>query len=142
MITALDHIAIAVPDFEKAIKRFMEDFGLTFEGTEDVEPAKTSTAFFPLPPTSIELIHPLRGEGPVAGYLEKRGGGLHHLCFRSDDIESDVARLREKGYEFLSDSPSPGAHGSQVIFIHPRSCDGVLIEINQPGEDHDAAAHA
>jgi methylmalonyl-CoA/ethylmalonyl-CoA epimerase len=136
MITALDHIAIAVPDLEKSIKRFMEDFGLTFDGTEDVEAAKTTTAFFPLPPTSIELVHPLRGEGPIAGYLEKRGGGMHHLCFRSDDIEADVARLREKGYQFLADEPSSGAHGSRVIFIHPRSCDGVLIEINQPAEDH------
>jgi methylmalonyl-CoA/ethylmalonyl-CoA epimerase len=136
MITGLDHIAIAVPDFEKAIKRFMEDFELEFEGTEDVEAAKTSTAFFPLPPTSIELIHPLRGEGAVAGYLEKRGGGLHHLCFRSNDIEADIERLKGKGYQFLSDAPSPGAHNSKVIFIHPKSCDGVLIELNQPADEH------
>jgi methylmalonyl-CoA/ethylmalonyl-CoA epimerase len=136
MITALDHIAIAVPDLEKAIKRFLEDFGLPFDGKEDVEGEKTSTAFFPLPPTNIELIHPLNGEGPVARYLEKRGGGLHHLCFRSDDIVADIARLREKGYEFLGDEPTPGAHDSLKIFIHPKSCDGVLIEINQPAGDH------
>lgn len=136
MITALDHIAIAVPDLEAAIKRFMKDFGLPFEGTEDVHAAKTTTAFFPLPPTNIELVHPLNGEGPIATYLEKRGGGIHHLCFRSDNILEDIERLKAKGYQFLSDSPSPGAHGSQVIFIHPKSCDGVLIEINQPGEDH------
>lgn len=136
MITALDHIAIAVPDLEKAIKRFLEDFGLEFKGTEDVEAAKTSTAFFPVPPTSIELVHPLNGEGPIAGYLEKRGGGLHHLCFRSDDIEADVARLKEKGYQFLSDAPSLGAHNCKVIFIHPKSCDGVLIELNQPADEH------
>lgn len=136
MITALDHIAIAVPNFEAAIKRFMEDFGLPFEGTEDVLAAKTKTSFFPLPATSIELVHPLNGDGPIAKYIEKRGGGIHHLCFRSDNILEDVARLKAKGYEFLSDSPSPGAHDSQVIFIHPKSCDGVLIEINQPSEDH------
>jgi methylmalonyl-CoA/ethylmalonyl-CoA epimerase len=136
MITALDHIAIAVPDLEKSIKRFMEDFQLTFDGTEDVEAAKTSTAFFPLPPTNIELVHPLRGEGAIAGYLEKKGGGLHHLCFRSDNIEEDIVRLKEKGYQFLGDKPTPGAHGSKVIFIHPKSCDGVLIEINQPGDEH------
>jgi len=136
MITALDHIAVAVPDLDKAIRRFAEDFGLPLEGTEDVEAAKTSTAFFPLPPTSIELVHPLRGQGPIKTYLEKRGGGLHHLCFRSDNIEEDVERLRDKGYQFLADAPSPGAHGSKVIFIHPKSCDGVLIEINQPAEDH------
>src|SRR6056300_1837861 len=134
MITALDHIAIAVPDLEKAIKRFMDDFGLPFEGTEEVMAAKTTTAFFPLPETSIELVNPLNGEGPIAAYLEKRGGGIHHLCFRSDNIEEDVARLKAKGYQFLSDEPTPGAHDSRVIFIHPKSCDGVLIEINQPAD--------
>ncbi len=73
MITALDHIAIAVPDLERAIERFAKDFGLSFEGREDVAAARTSTAFFPVPATSIELVHPLNGEGAIAGYLEKKG---------------------------------------------------------------------
>lgn len=136
MITGLDHIAIAVPDLEAAIKRFMDDFGLTYEGSEDVEAAQTSTAFFPLPPTSIELVHPLKGQGPIARYLEKKGGGLHHICFRTDDIEADVARLQEKGYQFLSEQPNIGAHDCLTIFIHPKCCDGVLIELNQPAEEH------
>ncbi|WP_419810754.1 methylmalonyl-CoA epimerase [Bacterioplanoides sp.] len=135
MIVALDHIAIAVPDLDKAIKRFMEDFGLPYKGREDVAAAKTSTAFFPLPETSIELVHPLNGEGPIQGYLDKKGGGIHHLCFRSDDLEADVAHLKAKGYQFLSDEPSIGAHNCKVIFIHPKSCDGVLIELNQPQLD-------
>ncbi len=132
MIIALDHIAIAVPDLSKAISRFMNDFGLEFKGQEDVAAAKTSTAFFPVPETQIELVHPLNDEGPIKGYLEKRGGGLHHLCFRSDNIEEDIARLKAKGYQFLADAPSIGAHNCKVIFIHPRSCDGVLIELNEP----------
>ena len=132
MITSLDHIAIAVPDFEKAIKRFMEDFGLSFDGTEDVPSAKTKTAFFSLPETHIELVHPLDGEGPIAKYLETRPGGIHHLCFRTDNIDDDVHRLRALGYQFLSEEPSPGAHGARVIFIHPKSCDGVLIELSEP----------
>lgn len=136
MITGLDHIAIAVPDLQKAIARFLEDFNLSFEGMEHVAAQKTSTAFFPLPPTSIELLHPLDGEGPIATYLEKRGGGIHHLCFRTDDIDADFARLKAKGYQFLSDEPGPGAHGCRVIFIHPKSCDGVLIELSQPGDEH------
>ncbi len=135
MITALDHVAIAVPDLEKAITRFAKDFDLCFEGREDVASAKTSTAFFPVPATSIELVHPLNGDGPIAGYLQKKGGGLHHLCFRSDDIEADITRLKAKGYQFLGDAPTAGAHGSKVIFIHPKSCDGVLIEINQPSAE-------
>lgn len=132
MITGLDHIAIAVPDFDQAIKRFMEDFGLSCDDREDVVAAKTSTAFFPVTATNIELVHPLKGEGPIAVYLDKRGGGLHHLCFRSNDIEADVDRLRKKGYQFLTDAPTLGAHNARVIFIHPKSCDGVLIELNQP----------
>ena len=143
MITALDHIAIAVPDLEAAIRRFMEDFGLPFKGREDVKEAQTTTAFFPLPPTSIELVHPLDGAGPIAKYLEKRGGGLHHICFRSDAIEEDVARLKEKGYQFIGEAPAPGAHGSKVIFIHPKSCGGVLIELNQPaGAGEGEGSHA
>ena len=116
MITALDHIAIAVPDLQGAIRRFMDDFGLKFEGSGPVAAAKTETAFFTLPPTSIELVHPLNGEGPIATYLEKRGGGIHHLCFRSDNILEDVARLKAKGYQFLADAPSPGAHGAQIQY--------------------------
>ena len=81
-------------------------------------------------------MHPLNGEGPIAKHLEKRGGGLHHLCFRTDDIHADVERLKEKGYVFLADEPSPGAPDSLVIFIHPKSCDGVLIELSQPAEQH------
>jgi methylmalonyl-CoA epimerase len=137
MITGLDHIAIAVPDLQKAIERFAEDFGLALKGQEDVPEAKTSAAFLDVERTSIELIHPLNGEGPVQKYLEKKGGGIHHLCFRSDDIEADVERLKAKGYQFLSDAPTPGAHNCKVIFIHPKSADGILIELNQPmGEGH------
>ena len=134
MIKGLDHIAIAVPDFSKAIERFKEDFQLQFDGTEDVEAAKTSTAFYSVPATHIELVHPLNGEGPIAKYLEKKPGGLHHLCFKTDDIDADVERLKAKGYQFLSEAPTPGAHGSRVIFIHPKSCDGVLVELSQPAD--------
>ncbi len=136
MIVALDHIAIAVPDLNEAVRRFLDDFGLQYEGTQDVEQARTSTAFFPISGTSIELVHPLNGEGPLVKYLEKYGPGLHHLCFRTDDIDSDVARLKGLGYQFLSDQPSPGAHNTRVIFIHPKSCGGVLIELNEYPKDH------
>ena len=129
MIRRLDHIAIAVPDMEAAIARFVDDLGIELAGREDVPSESTSTAFLPIDGTKIELIHPIEGEGPVATYLEKRGGGLHHLCFETDDIESDMARLKEKGYRFLSDAPKPGAHGTRVAFIHPKSCGGVLIEL-------------
>ena len=129
MILGLDHIAIAVADFDGGIDRFAKDFGLTLAGTEDVESAKTKTAFLPISGTQIELIHPLRGEGPVAASLAKRGPGLHHLCFRVDDIEAEMTRLTALGYRFLSEGPNPGAHGTKTAFIHPKSAGGVLIEL-------------
>ena len=131
MITRLDHIAVAVPDFAAAIARFRDDLGLELEGTEDVAAAQTQTAFFAVAAAHIELIHPLDGGGPVQGFLDKRGGGLHHLCFETDDILADMARLKAKGYRLLSDAPTVGAHGSLVVFIHPKSADGVLIELTQ-----------
>lgn len=139
MITALDHIATAVPDLNAAIRRFMEDPGLPYVGTEDVASAKTTTAFFKVPGVQIELIHPLNNDGPVAKFLEKRGGGLHHICFSSDNLDDDVERLRLRGYEFLTEEPQPRAHGCRVIFNHPRSCDGVLIELSEPAQSHTSA---
>ena len=136
MITGLDHIAIAVPDLQAAIARFAEDMGIPLKGTEDVPSAKTTTAFFPISGTQIELIHPLNGEGPVAKFLDKRGGGLHHICFSTDDIEADMARLQAKGYRFLSEAPKPGAHGTRVAFIHPKSAGGVLIELAEHPREH------
>lgn len=136
MIIGLDHIAIAVPDIERAIKRFAEDFGITYEGSETVEDAKTTTAFFPIDGTQIELVHPLNGEGPVQKFLEKKGGGLHHICFKTDDVAGDMEMLKGKGYEFLSDAPKPGAHNTRVAFIHPKCTEGVLIELAEHPEDH------
>ena len=129
MITRLDHIAIAVPDLQAAIERFAQDLGLELAGQEDVPSQATTTVFLPVNGTQIELIHPINGEGPVAAYLDKRGGGLHHLCFETDDIDADMRRLEGKGYQFLSEAPQPGAHGTRVAFIHPKSCGGVLIEL-------------
>lgn len=132
MITGIEHLAIAVPDLERAIRRFADDFGCAFEGIEAVEAAVTTTAFFAEQAVKLELVHPLDGKGPIARYLEKRQGGLHHICFRSDDIEADIAMLKDKGYEFISETPTPGAHGCRTAFIHPKSCDGLLVEISEP----------
>ncbi len=129
MILRLDHVAIAVPDLERAIRRLSDDLGLTFRGQEDVATQQTRTAFFPVSGTRIELVHPIDGQGPIAKFLEKRGGGMHHLCFATDNIEADVAKLKERGWAFLTPAPTPGAHGSRVIFAHPRCNDGVLVEL-------------
>ena len=139
MITGLDHIAIATDDLEAAIRRFLEDFGLELAGTEDVPTEQTSTAFFPLKGTRIEVVAPMDGQGPIAASVAKRGPGIHHICFSTDDIEGDIARLKAKGYRFTSDAPKPGAHGTRVIFVHPKSTGGVLIELAQHPEEGEHA---
>lgn len=131
MIRRLDHIAIAVPDLHRALQRFCEDLGLPLMGQEAVPSQSTQTAFLPVGETHIELVHPIDGKGPIQTFLDKKGGGLHHLCFETDDIVSDLARLKAKGYRSLSEQPVPGAHDSQVVFLHPKDFDGVLIELVQ-----------
>ena len=131
MITGLHHIAIAVPDFQQAIQRFCEDFGCELKTIEDVTAAATKTAFLPLENAQIELIYPLTQDSPVQKFLNKRGGGLHHLCFISDDLLADRDRLINKGYVFIQKEPQPGAHGSQVLWLHPKSMSGVLVELAQ-----------
>lgn len=138
MITRLDHIAIATDDLQAALRRFSEDLGLSFGGSEDVPSQQTTTAFLPVPGTRIELVTPMDGQGPIAAHLAKRGPGVAHLCFESDDLDADVARLRARGWQFLSDAPSPGAHGTRIIFAHPRSGGGVLIEL----AEHPRCGHA
>jgi len=131
MIVGLDHIAIAVPDLEKAIAQLRDDFGLVYDGSSPAPEHQTNTAFFSVGSPKIELISPMDGQGPVQSFLEKRKG-VHHISLLSDDIDADVAKLKAKGYQFLTDDPNQGAHDSRVIFIHPRCCFGVLVEISQP----------
>lgn len=129
----LDHIAIAVPDLDASIRQWTEDLGLALSGTEDVVGSQTSTAFLPVTdaahPARIELVAPLDGAGPIAAHIDKRGAGLHHLCFRTDDVNRDMERLRGLGYRFTTEQPTPGAHGTMVCFLHPKSTGGVLIEL-------------
>jgi methylmalonyl-CoA/ethylmalonyl-CoA epimerase len=136
MIIGLDHIAIAVPDLDAAVRRFVDDLGLSLDGQDDVPSQKTRTAFIPVAgPTRIELVTPIGGEGPIQAALDKRGPGLHHICFRVDDLDADVARLKAKGWAFTTASPTAGAHGTRVIFVHPKSAGGVLIELSEAHHD-------
>jgi methylmalonyl-CoA/ethylmalonyl-CoA epimerase len=136
MITALDHIAIAVPDLEGAISRFLEDFGLQHDGNEVVEAAQTTTAFFSVPETHIELVHPLDGGARSRPILRKEVVACTIFAFGPMTLTATWHGCATKGYQFIGDAPTPGAHGSRVIFIHPKSCDGVLIELSQPAEAH------
>ncbi len=131
MITALDHIAVAVPSIEQA-RTFYENLGLSVAGIEEVEHEGVRIAMIPCGDCRIELLEPLSADSPVARFLERRGPGIHHLCLRSDDIDADDGRLRGNGVERLRERPGPGAEGAMVQFVHPRSAGGVLVELAEP----------
>ena len=130
----LDHVAIAVKDLEKSIQVY-EDLGLNFtDDREVVESQGVQTAFAAMDENAhLELLTPFGESGPIHKYLEKKGEGIHHLCFKVPDIEAKCNELKEKGYVFLNESPVVGAHNCLVNFMHPKSTGGVLIELSQKG---------
>ena len=135
---SLDHIAIATEDLESALSFYREALGIEATHTEDLDDRGIRVAFLPIGDTRIELIQPLRPDSEVSGFLAKRGGGIHHLAFRSDDVDADVNELKEKGIRLTSESAAPGAHDCRVAFLHPKATGGTLIEISTPpGEKGD-----
>jgi len=129
----LDHIGIAVGALEE-VRAFYEAMGLQVSGTEEVAEQGVRVAFLPVEGTRLELLEATTQGSPIARHVERRGPGLHHLCFRVDDIEATMARLAAAGVRLLSEQPQPGAHGALVCFVHPRSTGGVLVELSQPGD--------
>ncbi len=131
---ALDHLGIAVRSIEEGA-RLYRALGFEVEGTETVPEQGVTVAFIPAGGTRIELLEPFGEGSPVGRHIERRGPGLHHVAVRVPDIRAAMAALREAGFELLSEEPRPGAHGSLVCFVHPRSAGGVLLELTQPGDD-------
>lgn len=124
----LEHIGIAVRDIQTSLKHFEVMFGATPYKMEEVASEGVRTHFFDAGGTKIELLESLHDDSPVARFLEKRGPGLHHLAFRSDDAEADFQRLKEAGYRVLGDGPKQGADGKSIFFVHPGDTEGVLTE--------------
>jgi len=131
MIDGVDHVGIAVRSIEEA-RGFWEALGLAVEHVEEVEQEGVRVAMIPCGGTRIELLEPTREDSPIAAFLARRGPGIHHLCLKSDDLDGDDRRLREHGATLLRERPTPGAGGSAVQFVHPKSAGGVLVELAQP----------
>jgi len=127
----LDHVAIALENLDEVEKLYTEVLGLTVKHRETVRDQGVRTTML-VPEnggTSIELLEPLDENSPIFKFLEKRGEGIHHVCFVVDNIEQALARLKKDGIELIDEVARDGAYGAKVAFIHPKAMHGVLIEI-------------
>ena len=129
MLKKINHIAIAVNNIEEAAKFYQNIMGLNLSGIEVVKAQKTRVGFFKIGESNIELVQPSEPDSPVAKFLESKGQGIHHICFEVDDVEAEVKAFLEKGATLIDQKPRPGAHDTKVVFVHPKSSNGVLIEL-------------
>jgi methylmalonyl-CoA/ethylmalonyl-CoA epimerase len=127
----LDHIGIAVTSLKDALAVYQKSLGFHLHEIEEVPTEKVKVAILTSSETRVELLEPTSSASPVAKFLESRGGGVHHLAFAVREIEAEVERLRNEGVKLIEPAPRPGAQGSKVAFIHPKSTGGVLIELVQ-----------
>lgn len=127
----IDHLGIATRGIEDALRFWEDALGLENVHTETVDDQKVRVAMLPLGESRIELLEPTSDESPISKFLDKRGGGLHHIAIRVDDIEAALARLKEKGMRLIDETPRIGAEGCRVAFVHPSSANGVLLELVQ-----------
>jgi methylmalonyl-CoA epimerase len=128
----LEHVGVAVKSIAEARRFYEEALGLTSGGEEVLAERGLKLAFFDAGGVKIELLEGL-GEDPISKFIETRGPGIHHICFKVADVDEAAVSLRADGYEFVTDAPYEGAHGSRVIFMKPSSTFGVLIELIQEG---------
>ncbi|NRB64857.1 MAG: methylmalonyl-CoA epimerase [Saprospiraceae bacterium] len=127
----LEHIGIAVADLEKSNALFEDLLGESPYKMEVVESEHVKTSFFKVGESKIELLEATDPSSAIAKYLEKNREGIHHLAFEVEDIEAEMQRLAQKGYRLLNEKPKRGADNKLVCFIHPKSANGVLLELCQ-----------
>jgi methylmalonyl-CoA/ethylmalonyl-CoA epimerase len=135
-VTRLDHIAIATPNLDDALRFYAETLGIRASHTEELPERGIKVAFLPIGDIRIELVAPLHEKSEVSAFLEKRGGGIHHLAFSTPDVDALTKSLEQSGVK-MAQQPAPGAHGCRVAFIHPKSSGGTLLEISTPPIAHE-----
>ena len=128
MLQKIDHLGIAVRSIAEARMFYEKVLGLPCEGEETVASQNVKTAFFAVGEVHIELLEPTSEESPIAKFLEKNGEGIHHVAFKTDDIEGQIKQAREGGCRLIHEIPIQGAGGKLVAFLHPKSTHGVLME--------------
>jgi methylmalonyl-CoA epimerase len=129
LVQGLHHVAIVVPSLAEARRTYVELLGLRATESEHVPDQKVNVLVCYAGLQRIELVEPASADSPVAKFLEKRGGGLHHLAYRVVSVERALAHLKGAGLRLIDEAPRPGAHGTRIAFLHPSAANGVLTEL-------------
>lgn len=128
----LNHVAVAVPKLDAARKLYAEAFGTAVTPPERLPEHGVTVSFVKLPNTNIELLEVLGENSPIANFMAKNAnGGIHHICIEVDDINKAMERVKAFKIRPLSETPKIGAHGKPVVFLHPKDCNGILVELEQ-----------
>ena len=127
----IEHIGIAVKNLETSNSLFAALFGKPHYKIEEVKSEGVKTSFFDVGPNKIELLEATNSESPIAKFIAKKGEGIHHIAFAVTDIKKEIARLQKEGFTVLNDTPKIGADNKLVAFLHPKTTNGVLIELCQ-----------
>ena len=135
MLEKLDHIGIAVKDLDQAMKLYREAFGIEPDLVYESSYTKAKIAFFPVGDVRIELIQPVNPESVVGRFLEKKGEGIHHVSYRVKDVDGSLAELEMKGVQLIDKKSRKVRENERVAFLHPKSTNGVLVELIQEDRD-------
>jgi len=127
----IEHIGIAVKDLKKANELYAQLFGEAHYKVEEVASEGVNTSFFKVGENKIELLEATNNDSAIAKFIEKKGEGIHHIAFDVDDIEAEIKRLKSEGFKIINETPKKGADNKLVAFLHPKSTNGVLIELCQ-----------
>ena len=130
----INHLGIATKGIDEALKFWSDALGLENVHTEIVEDQKVRVAMLPIGESRVELLEPTSEDSPISKFLEKRGGGIHHIAVEVDDIVASLSQLKAKGMRLIDEAPRVGAENCLVAFVHPSSTNGVLLELVQTRE--------
>jgi methylmalonyl-CoA/ethylmalonyl-CoA epimerase len=132
----IDHVAMAVEDLDEAIELYQDRLGMPVQHRETVEQFGVEAVLLGIGDEHVELLTPVDPDSGVGRFLERRGPGLHHLAYRTDDIDSALESVRAAGLELIDERPRAGIRNSRVAFMDPKSTGGVLMELVEPAKDH------
>ena len=134
MLKRIHHVGIVVPDLEKAMSLWRDLLGLSLTKSATIQDQGVKAALLKIGDSEIELLEPLNPDNGVGKFLSRRGGGLHHVCFETEDVVQELEAARAKGIQLIDQKPRPGLAG-MICFLHPRATRGVLVEYAQPFDD-------